>query len=217
MILSAGFFSSLHVGQAAISKERILSSCCKIVIFMSRPKITDCFIYRDHATHMGFKFSKSPKMAMNREYLYSFLNYKITVTSHCGLQEGYLVSVDPATLTIVLYDDIKESLSMILHHGVKSIQKCDQPKKCIEFKELCSNFFGKNEKAAKTFTTEELEERRERVLDLLRSNNVPVEDQDDLLIAAYSVSITPPYTDLDCQSTNAVVLNRIQNMIKQET
>lgn len=154
-------------------------------------------------------------MAINLEYLYSLLNYRITVTNHYGLQEGYLVSVDPVTLTIVLYDDIKETLSMILHHSVKSIQKCETPMKCIDFKELCSNFFGKTKQAAKTFTTEELEERRQRVLGLLQSNNVPVEDQDDLLIAAYSVSITPPYTDLDCQSTNAVVLNRIQNMIKE--
>ncbi len=156
-------------------------------------------------------------MNMNREHLYSLLNYKVSVTSHSKLQEGYLVSVDPVTLTIVLYDDIKESLTMILHHAIKSIEKCDQQIKSFEFKKFCSNFFGKVGEAAKTFTAEELQERRQRVLDLLHSNNVPVEDQDDLLIAAYSVSITPPYTELDCQSTNAVVLKRIQNIIKQET
>ena len=159
---------------------------------------------------------------ISRDHLYSLLNHKIVLTSAAGQQEGYLVCVDPVTLAIVLYDDVHQRLSMVMHHALKSINKSDQLENNpnnIDFKQLCGDFFGLSTTGtnAKLHTPSEQRERRERVLSLLRTNNVPVEEKDDLLIAAYSVCINAPYTESDCQSTNALILSRIQNILKQAT
>ena len=159
---------------------------------------------------------------IDREHLYSLLNHKVlVVTSHLDQQEAYLVCVDPVTLTIVLYDLIHQSLSMVLHHAIKSIEvKQDQENDLdnIDFKQICANFFGISPVAtSNAYSQAELQERRERALKLLKANNVPVEENDNLLIAAYSVCINAPYPESDCQSTNALILSRIQNILKEES
>ncbi|UXI16872.1 39S ribosomal protein L54 [Sarcoptes scabiei] len=51
-------------------------------------------------------------------------------------------------------------------------------------------------------------------LKILADNNVPVEEIDnDCLIAAYNVRISPPYSAEDCQSINTMVLRKIKSIL----
>jgi len=159
---------------------------------------------------------------MDAEHLYSLLNQKVTVVTSKKQDQnvGYLVCVDPVTLTIVLYDDINQCLSMIFHHAIRTINKDEEHNEvhCLDFQKLCHDFFqlSRADEPVSVSVEEKasLEERRSRVLNLLKENNVPVEEQDDLLIAAYGVCINPPYTEYDCKSNNALILSRIQNILR---
>jgi len=153
---------------------------------------------------------------MDEEHLYSLLNKMVLVKSRRREQSGQLVCVDPVTLTIVLYDSLNQCLSMIFHHAIISISEIEQSSDSgnVDFKKLCDDFFEVCSSAKSQLSPAETLERRSRVLDLLKENNVPVEEQDDLLLAAYSVCISPPYSESDCKSSNALILSRIQDIIR---
>lgn len=159
---------------------------------------------------------------MDRQQLYKLLNEKVlvqTVAKNQPATEGYLVCVDPQTLTLVLYDDTRQTFTMILSHAVKTISKCESPESqslpgSFNFTEVCSTFFGiSTTSPGEQYTAGELSQRRQTVLNWMATNAVPVEELDDALIAAYSVIINAPYTTADCQSTNALLLSKVQKIL----
>ena len=158
---------------------------------------------------------------MDATKLFSLLNQQVHVRTSRRTHSGELVCVDPVSLLVVLYDRANQQMSMLLHHAITSIEpSSEQPQSDlhnVDFKQICDNFFGHPLTSSAAAVSEqslvEQQQRRSRVLDLLHENNVPVEEQDELLIAAYSVAIYPPYTEADCKSSNAIILGRIQTII----
>lgn len=63
---------------------------------------------------------------------------------------------------------------------------------------------------------EELSRRRSRVRRWLEQNRVPVEEERDELRVAGVLTITAPYGPEDCCSSNQIILDRIQKLIKTE-
>ncbi|KAI2801412.1 hypothetical protein RDWZM_008422 [Blomia tropicalis] len=160
---------------------------------------------------------------MDKGQLYELLNYKIIAKTKNNQEHiGYLVCVDPISLTIILYNNERQpnTMMMITNHSIKSIQKLDSESICPidNFQHLCDTFFEIQQQKIVSkieFTDDELKQRRINMLQLMKANNVPVEEQDDALIVAYSVCINPPYMESDCLSNNPVVLERIRDIIRK--
>lgn len=60
----------------------------------------------------------------------------------------------------------------------------------------------------------DITKRKDIVKKYLLENRFPVTDTNDILYIEDSVSIKPPYDAEHCVSTNAIILNRIQNILR---
>lgn len=60
----------------------------------------------------------------------------------------------------------------------------------------------------------DITKRKNIVKQYLLENRFPVTDINDILYIEDSVSIKPPYDTEHCESTNAIILNRIQNILR---
>lgn len=148
--------------------------------------------------------------------LKSLINHKVSLkTSKSQQHRGYLICYDPITQAVVLYDDLQLTTLLIFHHAIKSITKIDNNPlfSCDNFKEFCDDFFSKTSRELTSAV--DCQERRKAVLEKLSTSNVPVEEIDDVLVAAYSVCIYPPYTQSTCQSANLIVLDRIKGILSE--
>lgn len=151
-------------------------------------------------------------MANMTDDLKSMINHHVVIRTKKSHQKGYLVCCDPVSNTALIYNDTQQTLTMIFINSIVSITQIDNSLfSCDNFKQFCDDFFNKSNQHP---TDSDNNVRRQFVLDLFSANNVPVEEVDDVLIAAYSVCINPPYTEHDCQSSNPIVLDRIKTILK---
>lgn len=146
---------------------------------------------------------------------------KITLNDHKKtVQCGYLACVDPESDAMLVFDQSDNRLCLLFKHSVKSIEELPTNESHdvapVDLKHLCDEFFGPEEARGAELGEEDCEARRKRVMQVLASHNVPVEEVDHTLIAAYCVSITPPYTINQCKSFNPIVLGRIQQFMQQD-
>lgn len=155
---------------------------------------------------------------MSKEYA-ELVNFKVKVTLKTppGARQGILLAVDPNTKAIMLEET--ESVSCFPAHSIESIAKASaeaSQREMPNLKEYCDRLFNIHPPPMLDSVDNQLKmlQRREGLLAYLNENNIPVEEIDDLLLAAYSVSISPPYGESDCKSSNAIVLNRIKTIVR---
>lgn len=155
-----------------------------------------------------------------RHSLFELINKKIEIETNKHRYQGFMINIDPVTLTILIYnnDDIDQIL-MIFYHSIKSIKpiaNCDEVFN-QNFQKFCDKFFQISNVNPNEIddTDENMKNSRQKLLDIFAKNNVPVEEIDQTLIAAYYVCIDPPYTLNDCKSSNMIVLDRIKSIIEQ--
>lgn len=131
----------------------------------------------------------------------------------CGTCLGTLLCNDAQA--IVLEDSEARSLRCIPKHSIKHIETISPPnqKEAFDSVKVCRSYLDSDSDEQSAGVN--MESRRARLLAFLKCNNIPVEEVDDLLVAAYSVAINAPYTESNCKSTNAIVLERIQMFVKQ--
>lgn len=158
-------------------------------------------------------------MSFEKQF-YELIRSKVKIETVKGNYSGYLLCLDPITLTLIIFNDELNQIHLIFEHSVKSITKLNGNKtnqfKDINFQQFCDQFF--NIKTNKNnISVENLKKRRQEVWNLLMKNNVPVvESSNDSLIAAYNVTINPPYTANDCSSSNTIVLGKIKSILEKE-
>ncbi|KAH7645816.1 Gem (Nuclear organelle) associated protein 6 [Dermatophagoides farinae] len=153
-----------------------------------------------------------------RHSLFKLINNKVEIEIGRHRYKGFLINVDPVTLTILIYNNENNQIQMIFHHSIKSIKQiadCDEIFD-NDFRKFCDEFFQiENTNSHGIESNENMEDRRQKLLEIFAKNNVPVEEIDQSLIAAYYVCIDPPYTINDCKSSNMIVLSKIKSIIEQ--
>lgn len=149
---------------------------------------------------------------------YELMRSKVKIITAKGNYSGYLLCVDPITLTLIIFDDELNNIHLIFEHSIKSITKLDINKinefQDINFQQFCDKFFSI--KTTNNISEENLKKRRQDVWNLLIKNNVPVTESNGSLIAAYNVIINPPFTANDCSSSNTIVLGKIKSILEKE-
>ncbi|GCC31189.1 hypothetical protein chiPu_0009646, partial [Chiloscyllium punctatum] len=110
-------------------------------------------------------------------------------------------------------DTGKVSVVTIMGHAVQTVELMSEGENIT--KEKLSALFMPV--AAKIYSNEELEQRKSSLKSWLEKNRIPVTEQGDqnkLLCVAGVLTVSPPYNPEDCNSSNEIILSRVQSLIK---
>ncbi|XP_062979950.1 gem-associated protein 6 [Elgaria multicarinata webbii] len=130
--------------------------------------------------------------------------------------KGWVLTVDPVSANIVLANPLENgrvSVSAILGHAVRDVEIVTEADE--EMKEKLGQLFMPEE--SQTYTQEELEKKKNSLKNWLEKNHIPVIEQGELqttLCVAGVLSINPPYRPEDCNSSNEIILSRVQGLIQ---
>ncbi|KAL0267553.1 UNVERIFIED_CONTAM: hypothetical protein PYX00_009798 [Menopon gallinae] len=124
---------------------------------------------------------------------------------------GIVYTVDPVSQSYILVTKEGKSVSVkiVMKHSIKSVSAV--PEIPEELKTLDLNNIFKNNIDQKTGN--EVKAMKEKVKLWLLKNMIPVEEKGDLLMLD-TLEIHPPYNADSCFSSNSIVLDRIQNLLK---
>ncbi|XP_064271142.1 gem-associated protein 6 isoform X4 [Passer domesticus] len=131
--------------------------------------------------------------------------------------EGWLLTVDPVSATIVLAtfpENEKGSLSFIMGHAVQEVEVLQEGDS--DMKQRLARILAPEESQA--YSAEELEKRKNALKTWLETNHIPVGEQGELgrtLSVAGVLSIEPPYGPEQCSSTNEIILCRVQGLLQR--
>nr|XP_033795357.1 gem-associated protein 6 [Geotrypetes seraphini]XP_033795358.1 gem-associated protein 6 [Geotrypetes seraphini] len=146
-----------------------------------------------------------------------YVNKEVKVTSdEKNEHQGWVLTVDPVTANIVLVnflEDSKMSVTVVMGHAVQKVDILDEGND--EVKERLTYLFMPEE--MKTFSTEDLEKRKNNLKSWLEQNHIPVTEQGDAqrtLCVAGVLTIDPPYGPENCSSSNEIILSRVQALIQ---
>ncbi|XP_064002337.1 gem-associated protein 6 [Pogoniulus pusillus] len=147
----------------------------------------------------------------------TYLNKMVKVAAVEKLEyEGWVVTVDPVTASIVLatfLEDDEVSISVVLGHAVQEVVILKEGDD--EMKQRLSSIFAPEE--SKAYSPEELEKRKNSLKTWLETNHIPVTEQSESggrLCVAGVLTIDPPYGPEECSSSNEIILSRIQGLIQ---
>ncbi|XP_069788056.1 gem-associated protein 6 [Narcine bancroftii] len=145
-----------------------------------------------------------------------FLNKEVKVTAdEKNTYQGWVFTVDPVTGSIVLVNFIdagKVSVVTVMGHAIQAVELINEGESNITEK-LSALFMPA---ATRTYSNEELEQRKSRLKSWLEKNRIPVSEQGDqnkMLCVAGVLTVSPPYNLEDCNSSNEIILSRVQSLI----
>jgi len=125
--------------------------------------------------------------------------------------EGLVYTVDPVTASLVLYS--KGKVFVVNGYYIKSILVTANPTKELNSEQLESVIF-KKKKVAEVSSRK----KRDTVMKWLQKYRFPVTlDGDNICVGDDVCMITSPYDESSCLSTNSVVLQRIQDTLREMT
>ncbi|XP_046833178.1 gem-associated protein 6-like [Vespa crabro] len=154
------------------------------------------------------KFSHS--IYKNNPLLFkSYVGKEAKVTTDNGsIHTGIVYTVDPVSESIVLLqikEDDHQNLQIVFGHAIKNIELTTQTETPLpELFQVSIN----------QLSLADIIKRKNIVKQYLLENRFPVTDTNDILYIEDSVSIKPPYDAEHCISTNTIILNRIQNILR---
>ncbi|XP_070779700.1 gem-associated protein 6 [Enoplosus armatus] len=127
---------------------------------------------------------------------------------------GWLLTVDPVSASLVLVNFREEeggsSVQVVMGHAVEEVEVLqDADEETTE--RLQTSFLPPR---TCKLELEELRRRRGSIQRWLEKNRVPVEEEGDKLRVAGVLTITAPYGPEDCCSSNQIILDRIQKLIR---
>ncbi|XP_041838290.1 gem-associated protein 6 isoform X1 [Melanotaenia boesemani] len=125
---------------------------------------------------------------------------------------GWLLTVDPvsSSLVLVTFKEEGATVRVVMGHAVEEVtilQEADQ-KTAAQLR----IFFPPP--TSPHLDQEELRRRRGAVRWWLEKNRVPVVEEGDELRVAGVLILTAPYGPEDCRSSNQIILDRIQRLIR---
>ncbi|KAI4499606.1 hypothetical protein M0802_005176 [Mischocyttarus mexicanus] len=140
----------------------------------------------------------------------SYVGKEVKITADNGsLYTGIVYTVDPVSESVVLIqtkEDNNQNLQLVFGHAIKNIELTSTQVE-TPLSELFQ--FSNNR-----LSSSDIKKRKNIVKEYLLKSRFPVVDTDDILYIEDSVSIKPPYDAEHCVSTNVIVLNRIQDILR---
>jgi hypothetical protein len=161
------------------------------------------------------------------ENYYKYINKKVLLKTIKCSHLGLLKCIDPKTQTIALIvndiDSNTSKLILVMSHSIKSIELIDDINDdtndhnnsddlIINLNQFLSTSMG--EDFEKSFSEQELEERKSDVIKWLKANHIPVQEADNgSLVIAFALTLNKPYFKEQCICGNEIVLGKIQSLL----
>ena len=138
------------------------------------------------------------------------------------LESGGLIAVDPVTDTAVLGnigDDVSNcpdlanvEVTLVPFVDWSTLTVIDNSD---TVKSLVSNLVKQLSSTPNSLNAEEMETRREMVVQHLCAHALQPERDGDNLVIADTVIISPPYTHHSCDATNEIILARVKTILQK--
>jgi hypothetical protein len=164
----------------------------------------------------------SKNMDLVKDY-YKYINKKVLLKTIKCSHLGVLKCIDPKTQTIALIvNDIESNLSklvLVMSHSIKSIELIDENNDdnntddlIINLNQFLSTSMG--EHFEKSFSEQQLQQRKSDVINWLKVNHIPVQEADNgSLLIAFALTLNKPYFKEQCICGNEIVLGKIQSLL----
>ncbi|XP_054841171.1 gem-associated protein 6 [Eublepharis macularius] len=147
----------------------------------------------------------------------SYVNKEVKVlAAEKNTYQGWVLTVDPVSANILLAQPLengKMSISAVLGHAVQDVEIVNEADDTM--KEKLSHLFMPEER--QRYSQEEMERKKISLKGWLETNHIPVKEQGELqttLCVAGVLTIDPPYRPEDCNSSNEIILSRVQELIQ---
>ncbi|XP_069463899.1 gem-associated protein 6 isoform X2 [Ambystoma mexicanum] len=130
--------------------------------------------------------------------------------------QGWVLTTDPVSANIVLanfVEDGKVAIRVIMGHAVQHVEILKEGDEAQ--KEKLANLFMPHE--SKTYSQEYVDRRKDSLKTWLEENHIPVTEKGETgrtLCVAGVLTIEPPYGPENCNSSNEIILSRLQGLIQ---
>ncbi|XP_028928488.1 gem-associated protein 6 isoform X3 [Ornithorhynchus anatinus] len=147
----------------------------------------------------------------------AYVNKEVKVTaSEKNEFQGWVLTTDPVSANVVLVnflDDGQVTVTGVTGHAVQAVEVLREGDEATR-ERLLTLFTPKESRA---YSPEDLEKRKSRLKTWLEKNHIPVSEVGDsrrTLCVAGVLTIDPPYGPEDCNSSNEIILSRVQGLIE---
>ncbi|KAG8583632.1 hypothetical protein GDO81_008491 [Engystomops pustulosus] len=137
-------------------------------------------------------------------------------SSVCKLCLHELVFHNSFSIVLVNFEeDQKTSVCIVMGHAVQKVEVLKESDEVTKQKLI--NIFNLQENSSSNYSKEDLETKKLNLKSWLMQNNIPVAEQgesDRTICVAGVLTIDPPYGPENCNSTNEIILSRVQGLIQ---
>ncbi|XP_069811085.1 gem-associated protein 6 [Dendropsophus ebraccatus] len=147
-----------------------------------------------------------------------YVNKEVTVIAdEKNEYRGWVVTIDPVSASVVLVnfeDNQKTSVRVVMGHAVQKVEVLKEADEVTKQKLI--TIFNLQE-ISSTYNKEDLETKKLSLKSWLQQNNIPVTEQGEsmrTLCVAGVLTIDPPYGHENCNSSNEIILSRVQGLIQ---
>ncbi|XP_028297281.1 gem-associated protein 6-like [Gouania willdenowi] len=125
---------------------------------------------------------------------------------------GWLHTVDPvsASLVLVTFGHQGASVVVLMGHAVRELQVLREADE-VTSQQLRTCFLPHRKPRLEP---QEVKRRKAGLQRWLEENRLPVEEDGERLVVGGALSVAPPYGPEDCESSNQIILLRIQSLIR---
>ncbi|XP_056423425.1 gem-associated protein 6 [Hyla sarda] len=146
----------------------------------------------------------------------AYVNKEVTVTAdEKNKYQGWVATIDPVSASVVLVNlEDKTSVRIVMGHAVQKVEILKEADEATKQKLI--NMFNLQE-SSRTYNKQDLDAKKLNLKSWLQKNNIPVSEQGEsmrTLCVAGVLTIDPPYGPENCNSTNEIILSRIQGLIQ---
>ncbi|KAG9484162.1 gem-associated protein 6 [Eleutherodactylus coqui] len=149
---------------------------------------------------------------------HAYVNKEVTVIAdEKNEYQGWVATIDPVSASVVLVnfeDDQKTSVRIVMGHAIQKVDILKESDDVTEQKLL--NLFNLQESSS-THSKEDVKSKKLNLKSWLQQNNIPVTEEGEserTLCVAGVLTIDPPYGPENCNSTNEIILSRVQGLIR---
>ncbi|KAI4546951.1 hypothetical protein R6Z07F_004294 [Ovis aries] len=140
----------------------------------------------------------------------------VSVTASDKEYKGWVLTTDPVSANIVLVNFLEDgsmSVTGIMGHAVQTVEIVNEGDHSM--REKLMHLFMSGD--CKAYSPEDLEKRKNSLKKWLEKNHIPITEQRDsqkTLCVAGVLTIDPPYGPENCNSSNEIILSRVQDLIQ---
>ncbi|KAM7420006.1 hypothetical protein PAMA_016889 [Pampus argenteus] len=128
---------------------------------------------------------------------------------------GWLLTVDPVSASLVLVDfrEVgRASVRVVMGHAVQQVEVLQDADE--ETARRLQSLFAPSQTRSLNLDPERLQRRRVSVRRWLEKNRVPVQEEGEQLMVAGALTLAAPYGPEDCCSSNQIILDRVQRLLR---